>query len=269
MPVNDALAGLNATEGDMIKGQSSFAAYTASNGWRGTLEYMQPGSGYMYQSAKSATFNYPATAVNASLKMVRSSSLLKAAHWTFNEADYQSNMTVTAVLQIDGVECAADTCEIGAFDANSVCRGSVSLQSASTGRYLAFLTVMGNTAGETLTLKAYNTDNAATYDIIQSITFAADAMLGTIEEPYVLSIGSSIISGIGEMQPANPLKAWVRGGMLHVEGLSEGKVWSIYNVSGALIYRSIADSEEADVEMPAHGVYMIQSEKRTTKVVFN
>jgi hypothetical protein len=73
-----------------------------------------------------------------------------------------------------------------------------------------------------------------------------------------------------EMLPeANPLQAWMRNGLLHIEGLNEGGVWSVYSVSGALIYRSIATGDEADIALPTAGVYIIQSEERTVKVVLN
>jgi hypothetical protein len=68
---------------------------------------------------------------------------------------------------------------------------------------------------------------------------------------------------------ANPLRAWIRGGLLHVEGLTAGTVWSVYSVSGALIYRSIATSEEADIPLRAQGVYIIQSGENSVKVSFN
>jgi hypothetical protein len=77
------------------------------------------------------------------------------------------------------------------------------------------------------------------------------------------------VTGIGEIPPANPLRAWIRNGLLHVEGLTEDTAWSVYSVSGILLYRSIATSAEADVALPAEGVYIIQSEERTVKVVFN
>jgi hypothetical protein len=74
------------------------------------------------------------------------------------------------------------------------------------------------------------------------------------------------ITGIAETLRAASLRAWIHNGLLHVEGLTVSKAWYIYNVSGALVYQAIAVGNEADMALPAPGVYIIQSEERTTKV---
>jgi hypothetical protein len=60
----------------------------------------------------------------------------------------------------------------------------------------------------------------------------------------------------------------MRGGLLHVEGLTIGKTLSIYSASGSLVHQSVATSNEADIALKADGTYIIQSEDRTVKVVF-
>lgn len=50
LPVNEALEDLKdkASDGDIIKSQDEFATFAASvGGWRGNLQYMKPGKGYM------------------------------------------------------------------------------------------------------------------------------------------------------------------------------------------------------------------------------
>ena len=50
LPVNEALEDLKdkASDGDIIKSQDEFATFVASvGGWRGNLQYMKPGKGYM------------------------------------------------------------------------------------------------------------------------------------------------------------------------------------------------------------------------------
>ena len=50
LPINDALEDLKdkASDGDIIKSQDEFATFAASvGGWRGNLQYMKPGKGYM------------------------------------------------------------------------------------------------------------------------------------------------------------------------------------------------------------------------------
>jgi hypothetical protein len=66
----------------------------------------------------------------------------------------------------------------------------------------------------------------------------------------------------------NPLKAWTQGNILHVTGLEVGQRWSVFNVSGTLVHQAIANSEQAEIGLPARGTYVIQSGNFTTKVVF-
>ena len=62
MSVEYAFSNLTPSDGDMLKGQSSFCTYNASSGhWSGTLNTMTPGMGYIYLRAgnTSASFTYP------------------------------------------------------------------------------------------------------------------------------------------------------------------------------------------------------------------
>ena len=64
LPVNEALEDLKekASDGDIIKSQDEFATFAASvGGWRGNLQYMKPGKGYMLYHA--VTKEHPETEV--------------------------------------------------------------------------------------------------------------------------------------------------------------------------------------------------------------
>jgi uncharacterized repeat protein (TIGR02543 family) len=69
-----------------------------------------------------------------------------------------------------------------------------------------------------------------------------------------------------EMSSVNPLRAWMSNGLLHVEGLTEGEAWSVYSVSGVLVYSSIATGGEADIPLKAQGVYIVQSGENSVKI---
>jgi hypothetical protein len=77
-----------------------------------------------------------------------------------------------------------------------------------------------------------------------------------------------IKTGMDTPAQAEVLKAVVQDGMLHVGGLTIGQSWSVYNISGALIYRSIATDNEAFTSLSARGVYIITSGKEKMKVVY-
>jgi hypothetical protein len=74
------------------------------------------------------------------------------------------------------------------------------------------------------------------------------------------------LTGDVETGRATPLQAWVRDGLLHITGLTPGETLSIYSATGALVYQSIATSDEADINLAAPGVYIIRSGSNTIKV---
>ncbi|GHT67983.1 hypothetical protein AGMMS50239_32140 [Bacteroidia bacterium] len=74
--------------------------------------------------------------------------------------------------------------------------------------------------------------------------------------------------GYTERPQAKALKAYVQNGTLHVGGLTAGKQWAVYNLSGALVYQGIASGDEADVPLSVRGVYIVKSGSKTIKVVY-
>jgi hypothetical protein len=73
-----------------------------------------------------------------------------------------------------------------------------------------------------------------------------------------------------ESLPSAPqLKAWTHGSTLYVSGLTAGRTWSVYAVSGALVYCGTSPSGgEANITLPTRGVYIIQSGNTAIKVAY-
>ena len=132
----------------------------------------------------------------------------------------------------------------------------------------------GYLEGATVTIKAgdpsgytfsrWETDDA---DIVfasatsKETTFVMPDRDVTITAVYVLVTSSKEIL-------ANPLKAWVSNGVLNVSGLSLGKIWRMYDVTGAQIMQGVADGEQITIgiNVPS-GLYIIKSETHTVKVL--
>ncbi|MDR0438264.1 MAG: hypothetical protein LBH22_08200 [Bacteroidales bacterium] len=75
-------------------------------------------------------------------------------------------------------------------------------------------------------------------------------------------------ANIGDFLKTNPLLVWTNNNMLHVSGLTIGKLWSVYNISGKLVYQGIAKSDVESVSLPIHGMYIIQQGESSVKTVF-
>jgi hypothetical protein len=67
---------------------------------------------------------------------------------------------------------------------------------------------------------------------------------------------------------SNPLKARMRSATLHVSGLTAGRMWSVYSISGMLLHHNIAGSDEADVVLPARGIYIVTSGGESIKTIY-
>ena len=75
-------------------------------------------------------------------------------------------------------------------------------------------------------------------------------------------------TGNGDIPHIKTLNAWAQNGRLFVNGLIINEPWSVYSLSGILIYRNIANSEEADIPLVVHSVYIVQSGQEIIKVKY-
>jgi hypothetical protein len=58
---------------------------------------------------------------------------------------------------------------------------------------------------------------------------------------------------------ASPIQAWISNDILHIKGLTIGEPYQIYNVSGTLVYQSVAktDVETFNLSALPRSVYII------------
>ena len=70
-----------------------------------------------------------------------------------------------------------------------------------------------------------------------------------------------------EVVEQQAFKAWTQNGMLHISGLTPGQSWSVYNLSGQLVYQAVAKTEEAIVPLAAQGVYVVASGGNRVKLI--
>ncbi|MDR0231771.1 MAG: hypothetical protein LBI82_06595 [Dysgonamonadaceae bacterium] len=84
---------------------------------------------------------------------------------------------------------------------------------------------------------------------------------GVVLQRYLNTSDKSVL------MPDNSLRAWMRNGMLHVTGLTAGKMMSVYNTNGALVYSRIVESNEIDIPLNVQGVYIVRSGNNSVNVV--
>jgi hypothetical protein len=87
--------------------------------------------------------------------------------------------------------------------------------------------------------------------------------------PVSLDINHQYIPTANDDIPqTKPLKAWAQNERLHVSGLTTGETWSVYSVTGMLIYHGIAAGDEADLPLSDRGVYIVKSGVQIIKVLY-
>lgn len=210
-PLELALGNYPASDGDLIKSQTAFAQYVAggsSEGWYGNLEVLEPGSGYkLFASSPTVTeFFYPnaspaagiaASTLGKTVAAVKGlADEVGATHqalpeeWLLVPGDYPENMTVTATLRGLALN---ESGWIGAFAEDGI-RG-IGKPTTLPGSEEAFLFLVihgvANDASE-LTLRLLTEDEEEPIDLLEKMTFAADARVGTISEPHVLDVAAAV-----------------------------------------------------------------------------
>jgi hypothetical protein len=186
MSVDVAMAGLDATAGDKLKSQQGYSDYYPGYGWFGSLNTIEPGMGLMYYSANDevVTLTYPDNNRRGELKANLTS---ENNHWKPSTFAYPDNMTVMAVVELNGEELKSEHYELSAFASNSECRGSVKLTYAEPlNRYVAFLTISGKDATE-LSFRLYDKETGMEYyDAEESFDFVANAIVGEADDLYTI-----------------------------------------------------------------------------------
>ncbi len=251
--LNDALGGFNPQEGDQIKGRSGSADYLEALGlWIGDLTVLNPGQGYMYYS-NNAT---PQTLV---YQLSRQGVVSSGSHQTNKffvpqEFKYERNMTITAVIEIDGQELYDDNYEVAAF-VNGECRGSAKVMYVEPlDRYIAFLLAFGDieenmsfvlTNGE-----YYNTSS-------DQIRYSNDSRFGSLSNPGILHFGSTGVN-FDEQVFANVYPN-PSSNIFTVECVNTRK-YEVINAFGQTILSKecIEDSFQIDLSNKACGAYLLR-----------
>ena len=256
MSVNNAFAGLNPVNGDIIKSKTSWSTYN-NGSWTGTLNTLEPGQGYMYYSnaTSSKTFTYPVSRGGAAQTNVTDAD----NYWKSVPSRFANNMNVMAVVELDGTEASNDNIEVGAFVGDE-CRGSVRLMHVeNTDRYMAFLTIHGE-MGELVSFKVL--DGAVEREMNETMELSINAVIGDMATPYVLHTNSNLSLF---PNPVNKGEVFT----LQMPSGSElnGSRVEVYNALGSMVRMETMTGNEAKMTgLPTSGVYTVKVTDRNGNI---
>jgi hypothetical protein len=176
---NEALAYFDAVDGDVIKSQNLFAIFDPINGWNGTLNYLEIGTGYMIKSSKDQTLTYPTylnKSSNFSDKFVDENTIVSSqAKITQEFKKYPENMNAVVLLP-------KGYTQLFIYDINGILKGEAKNQSVMS-KELSFITIYGSLP-ETLIFSVG--DGIHIRETSKSIRFKSNQVLGTVAKPIVI-----------------------------------------------------------------------------------
>jgi hypothetical protein len=256
MSLDEALADLTATNGDIIKTQTDYAEFYDYPGftmWYGSLSSINPGEGLMYKSQNNntVTFTYPSASAKGNRNEVVEA---KELRWNANYMAYPNNMTVLAVVEFAGEEIASENYELAAF-VNDECRGSITLKYVKPiDRYVAFLTVSGDET-TSLNLRLYNSETEEEYFSAQQLVFNVDDKIGDLSKPFVVKFNNTASEQL--LVYPNPVN---RGESFNVLLASEQSAQvEIINSVGVIVSSKRAAGSDIMMDVPAsQGVYTVR-----------
>ena len=188
LPVNEALAGFEPEINDIIKSQFQFATWDGYE-WMGSLSYMKPGEGYMYQSqaVEYKSFVYPDVS-EVQLKSATTGKQPVSLATGIDARNYEYSMNVVAqVINTDVPEGSL----VGAY-INGELRGIGELTQSDDMKNYSFITVFGESkeAHANLSFKLLGEESAL--DLNGKATFDVNKVTGTVGSPLLLSAGNGL-----------------------------------------------------------------------------
>lgn len=253
--VDVAMSGFTPEANDVIKGRNGFTTYYSDgnyNMWYGTLNTLEPGKGYMYRSNSTTqkTLVFQTGRGEATTENVTTEN----NYFQPVGGDFADNMTITAVLELDGEELRSEDYELAAFVGDE-CRGSVRLMYVEPiDKYVAFLVVFGEPA-ETLHFTV--TDGTQTELSMEEIAFEADGMVGSLAEPKILCFGTTRVDE-NELSKVlvypNP-----SNGVFNIQGQGIRKI-EVFNAFGQAVVSEETSNDHLQIDLSryAEGCYMLR-----------
>ncbi|MCU0430172.1 MAG: T9SS type A sorting domain-containing protein [Cytophagaceae bacterium] len=110
-----------------------------------------------------------------------------APNWLVNPNAYQFSMNMTALAEIDGIECTDENDRISVWKNNELRGTAQALFVPNANRYFYFLTVYSNGGNEELTYSYYDASEDELVELKNKERFVSDKILGSLSAPYVFS----------------------------------------------------------------------------------
>ena len=189
METMEALSNLTPDQDDQIKSQTGFAQFDETYGWYGSLDYMEPGLGYMMHLAQSDTLVYPSDQMRGEepicIEPEVEEVLLAECPWEVDPYRYMDNMTITALIEGDTLGMNNPEDAIAAFVGNE-CRGvGRPVYIPELQAYRVFMMIYGDIS-EPITFQLWEVEDELVYESGTELLFEANTQFGTLTDPLFI-----------------------------------------------------------------------------------
>lgn len=191
------------------------------------------------------------------LLSMRSGTLFEKKYDSCSENKYQGNMLMIA--QVKYQDAAILDCEVAVFDSKGECRASELSVAKENG--LVYLTIQGEGEGEPLQFRVvyYSVDALEDVLVEETITFVNDAVVGSLEEPFVLNVSKP--ETVGKLETAGiEIRSSADGIVINAD---QRQMVSVYNVMGVCVFQQEVEGSQ-NIALP-RGIYIAAGKKIIVK----
>ncbi|MBP5560829.1 MAG: hypothetical protein J6X70_03395 [Muribaculaceae bacterium] len=253
LTLGEAFADLNPVAGDVVKSKKEVAMYNGFQ-WEGPLTALMPGEGYYYYSAdtQDKDFHYP----DIEGRQMAPAHRVPQRELGYNPADhhrFSDNMNVIAYMHQGEQPYTSET--LAAF-IDGECRGAVN---ASGNLYL--LTIAGNAdeLGKPVALHTMIDGEDVVVD--EGLTFLTDVVVGSLDEPYDINLGSSGINDLNATGARIVITPAITPDIVNVRCAAGVRSVQLFDATGrVLTHDKYVDSSDVtfDLSTYPYGIYFIE-----------
>ena len=130
--------------------------------------------------------------------LLTTTAMAQAPDWSVDPNDFDNSMTLVAVVEIEDVELANASDQLGAFVGTELRGTAKSIFFSSQSRYYFFITIYSDEViGESITFEAYDAENDRTVSLANIIEFTADLISGDLSNPVLLTDDADAVDDEG------------------------------------------------------------------------
>ncbi|MES2516678.1 MAG: LamG domain-containing protein [Bacteroidota bacterium] len=191
MTVTQALKGLTALNGDIIKSQTLFAQYVAGVGWIGNLSFLEPLKGYLLKIGNAGMLTYPSggaafNSENAITPDALAAQVAQEAPMTYDFTKYQ--LTMNLIGKVNGIKIDAED-ELRAYiDGKLV---GVNKSIAYSSDKLFFQTIYYQDE-QVISFKLFKADRQKEYELNQNVLFKGETLTGLVNDPFIFDLAVNV-----------------------------------------------------------------------------